>query len=375
MALKLIHTADWQIGTRYDFIPGDAGALLRQQRLKTIEQVARLASEHEADAVLVAGDVFEMNSVADDTLRRTLNALTPYPGPWLLLPGNHDAALSESAWTRLRRMGVPDNVHLLTRPEPVCLLDGRLAVLPAPLQRRHETRDLTAWFETAETAAGCHRIGLAHGTAAGRLPEAAETHNVIPHDLAARARLDYLALGDWHGTLEIDARCWYAGTPETDRFRENDSGNVLLVALEEPGATPRVTRLPTSHYQWVTLKQSLTADSDLETLGTHLEGLTPPTDRLVVQLTLTGQLGLGQHRALDELLAEWGARVRYLDTDRSGLGVLPSDEDIAGLETEGFLADAVERLRALCREGDPAERVRAQDALRRLYGLLHAGGR
>ena len=59
-------------------------------------------------------------------------------------------------------------------------------------------------------------------------------------DRAATARLDYLALGDWHGTRRIDARTWYSGTPEPDRFKANEPGNVLQVDIARAGAEPIV---------------------------------------------------------------------------------------------------------------------------------------
>jgi DNA repair exonuclease SbcCD nuclease subunit len=99
MAITLLHTADWQVGKAFANFEGDAGALLRTQRLKTVERIAKIASERHVDVVLVAGDVFETNAVADDTLRRTLNQMQAFKGPWVLLPGNHDAALADSVWT------------------------------------------------------------------------------------------------------------------------------------------------------------------------------------------------------------------------------------------------------------------------------------
>ena len=115
MPLTLLHTADWQIGKQFAPIAGDAGAMLRTQRLETIRALAALASERCVDLVLVAGDVFEDNAVSDETLRRTMNALDGFEGPWVLLPGNHDAALAQSVWSRLRRLAiVPDNVVLAT---------------------------------------------------------------------------------------------------------------------------------------------------------------------------------------------------------------------------------------------------------------------
>jgi hypothetical protein len=38
-------------------------------------------------------------------MRRLFLAMQGFTGPWCLLPGNHDAALSESVWTRVRCTG------------------------------------------------------------------------------------------------------------------------------------------------------------------------------------------------------------------------------------------------------------------------------
>ena len=87
MPISVIHTADWQIGKAFGNIPGDAGAMLREQRFQTIRRIAELARERAADAVLVAGDVFDSNAVKDETIRRALNAMEGFAGPWVLLPG------------------------------------------------------------------------------------------------------------------------------------------------------------------------------------------------------------------------------------------------------------------------------------------------
>ena len=72
MAIKVIHTADWQIGKTFGNIPGDAGAMLREQRFQTIRLIAELARNRAVDAVLVAGDVFDGNAVKDETIRRAI---------------------------------------------------------------------------------------------------------------------------------------------------------------------------------------------------------------------------------------------------------------------------------------------------------------
>ena len=370
MAITLLHTADWQIGKPFTQIPGDAGAALRLQRLKTVEAIAELAARRRVDAVLVAGDLFDDNAVSDETLRRTINALRPYTGPWVLLPGNHDPALAQSVWRRLRRLHPPDNLILADQPRPIPLCDGRLEVLPAPLQRRHDLLDLTQWFDRHASEAGVLRVGLAHGALTHRLPEGSEALNPIAEDRAQRARLDYLALGDWHGTLEIAPRTWYAGTPESDRFKTNDSGNLLEVTLDAPGAPPRVNKIPIGRYRWHSLEATLVDDQTLALLDDRLEELGSPADTLV-RLVLEGNLTLAGRAALEERLAHWRARLHYLALDDDRLTVVPTDADLDGLEATGFVRQAVEKLRLMAGDPHHEQREEAVLALRILYMEQH----
>ena len=45
MGFRFIHTADWQIGKPFGNIPGDAGAELRAQRIRTVAKIAELARD------------------------------------------------------------------------------------------------------------------------------------------------------------------------------------------------------------------------------------------------------------------------------------------------------------------------------------------
>ena len=45
------------------------------------------------------------------------------------------------------------------------------------------------------------------------------TAGIIPPDRARLSGLAYLALGDWHGCLQIGPATWYSGTPEADSFK------------------------------------------------------------------------------------------------------------------------------------------------------------
>ncbi len=313
MTLRLLHTADWQLGKPFHNLPGDVAPLLREARFAAVRTIAELATRHEVAAVLVAGDVFDGNLLPERVIIQALAAMRGFAGAWVLLPGNHDAALAEGVWSRLERLGRPANIIVAAAPTPITLADGRLVVLPAPLTERHTSEDLSAWMDAVVTPSGAARIGLAHGSVAGRLPHAADAANPIDGERAIRARLDYLALGDWHGTLEIGPRTWYAGTPEPDRFRANDAGNVLLVELDEPGAAARVARLPTARHAWRQLELDLTVAADPKAALDQLMAGVPGPERAVVQLTLTGVLDLEARMGLELALGRWAGEMCHLE--------------------------------------------------------------
>lgn len=339
---RFLHTADWQIGKQFGGFEPDDAALLAKARIEGIRAIAELAVTEDVDAVLVPGDVFDAQTVADKTIQQAFRAMEPYLGPWLLLPGNHDAGLIESVWTRAQRLGaVPANVILCLIAAPVSLLDGKVVVLPAPLTQRNTFTDLTEWFDDAPPSHGVVRIGLAHGSVQGVLHDGIDSANPIAAGRASSAGLDYLALGDWHGTARVDARTWYSGTHEQDRFRGNDPGNVLVVEVE-PGQEPLVRPVRIGRHRWQQIEVALQVASDIDALEATLEALSSSD---VVELTITGAVDLASHERLQRAVSRAQGRVLALRWDLAGLQLLPSPEDIASLRADGYLANAIDELR------------------------------
>jgi DNA repair exonuclease SbcCD nuclease subunit len=372
MSLRLLHTADWQLGKPFRNLPTEVAALVREARVAAVRTIAALATEHEALAVLVAGDIFDSNLVPERTVVQALAAMRGFTGQWVLLPGNHDARLAEGVWSRLERLGRPENVLVADAASPIALAEGRLVVLPAPLTERHATDDLTAWMDEAATPSGALRVGLAHGSVDGRLPAEAEAANPIHPERSSRARLDYLALGDWHGTLEIAPRTWYAGTPEPDRFRANDAGNVLLVELDQPGEPPAITRIATARHGWRQLDLDLTGVTDLTSAVEGLLADATGREHALVQLTMAGVIDLAGRTAVEAALERLAAEVCHLEL-RDRLLAEPSERDLLALAGSAVVGTVARELAALAAE-DPAQREIAALALRLLYLEHHRLG-
>lgn len=366
---RFLHTADWQIGRQYSqFSPDDAVALA-SARLEVVETIARLAIEHKVDAVLVAGDVFDAQTVAERTIRKLFNAMQGFAGPWIMIPGNHDAALTESVWTQAKRLGVlPANLHLALQSEVFEFPALRFAALCAPLTQRHTYNDLTEPFDDLQTTPGLLRIGLAHGSVQGVLAEDIDSANPIAPDRASKARLDYLALGDWHGCKQIDSRTWYSGTPEQDRFKGNEPGFALLVQLDGPGAEPDVTRLTTGKFAWQAWQHQLSVDSDADALIAKLDAASAAD---VLHVTLTGQTDLSGQQRIASALNRAHARARSVESDLTGLRLLPTADDIAALKADGYVGEVIADLRdRQGSQGDDDARDVATHALGILTTLL-----
>jgi DNA repair exonuclease SbcCD nuclease subunit len=364
--ISFIHTADWQIGRVFSqFEPDDAAALF-EARFAAVERLATLASDRQVDAVLVAGDVFDAQTVSDKSIRRLLNAMQGFAGTWLLLPGNHDAALAESVWARAHRTGtIPSNVVCCMEPRPVVVAD-KFTVLPAPLKQRHTHYDLTEWFASAMVNDALPRIGLAHGCVQGILSADIDSSNPIAAGRAQEAGLSYLALGDWHGTRRIDNRTWYAGTPETDRFKANDSGQALLVSLASAQEVPVVEAIPTGQFTWRQLDWQLSVDSDVDQL---LAELISVANNDVLQVRAEGACNLAGHRRLTQALDAAGAKARAMVWDIAALRLEPTDDDIHSLRADGFVGEALQALRD---EQGGSHADLARDALLALARILDA---
>jgi len=367
VAIKILHTADWQLGKAFGKFPDEAAVPLREQRILSVKKIATLAQQHKVDAVLVAGDVFEFETIAEKTLHQTLHAMSGFSGAWLMLPGNHDPGTADSVWTQLRQLDPPGNIVILDKPQAYQLPDKDAVVLSAPLQRKHESVDTTEWFDGHATKSDTIRIGLAHGSVDNRLPERGEAPNTISDKRAEKANLDYLALGDWHGMLQVDKRCWYSGTHETDRFRDNDSGNVLLVTIEKHGELPKVEVLQSGHYRWRQLTVAIHGAEGADDLERALQALGDPPDNLVLQVTLQGTADLESRARIEKVATRWSGLARHFELREETLVSRASEDDLEQIGRAGFVFEAVNTLRGLAEDPNNQQAAVADLALQLLY--------
>lgn len=361
--MRFIHTADWQLGKPFGRFDAETRAALTEARFDAINTLGRAATEHGAGHVLVAGDVFDTEGPDERTVVQAVTRMERHACRWWLLPGNHDFARNGGLWDRVNRRAAA-NVTVLAEPAAHEIEDG-VWLLPAPLLHRHTLDDPTEAFARMETPGARLRIGLAHGSIRG-FGSQGDTKNLIAPDRARLSSLDYLALGDWHGTLQVDPRTWYSGTPETDDFHKarDEPGKALLVDLEPDKIT--VTPFGTGRFRWLMQDWVVPDAIAFKNLSDDLLAACEPAATLL-RLTLSGIVPLTDRVAmLSRIEDDLTHRLRHLDVRDADVVARPTEEDLAALSSEGMIGRAGALLRARI-EADGPDAPRARRALERLF--------
>ncbi len=369
---RFVHSSDLHLGKRFGNFSGDLPGRLREARHSVLARLAEHARQHGAAIVLLAGDTFDTETPAADVRRQALTEMARHGSiRWVILPGNHDSLQATELWALLAAEA-PDNVVLATSQTPIELAPDAV-LLPAPCTTRRPGRDLSEWMDGAITADGMIRIGLAHG-AIQTFSEDAAASEVIAPDRARRAGLDYFALGDWHGAIEVDPRTHYSGTPEQDRFKHNRSGVALLVDVAGAGALPQVSPLETASFAWRTFDLHLLAGDDPDPALAALLPDLHDRRQVLAKVVGTGRAGLAARTALAAAIMHATPDFAWLDLDESGLATECEVEDLDRIDRAGALREAADALHA--ESGDATrsadERAIAAAALARLYGYAQA---
>ena len=387
MPIKFFHTADWQLGKAFASIRDETKRnRLQQERFQCIRSLGAMAIENNASFVLIAGDLFDSSQATKATVSAACSAIGSIGVPVVVIPGNHDHAGPGSIWSqeffKREQQQLAPNLKILVAQQPLILPEA--IIFPAPLLRRHEPGDPTTWIRSAVTETALPpdlpRIVLAHGTIQGfgstQEDDDGESTVVNWIDLSGlpQESIDYIALGDWHGTKQVGPKTWYSGTPEIDRFPKgdgNDPGNILQVTVER-GKPPQIVKIPTGRLTWKELVFRFSDDESLDLFTSRLDELIgPKVDEHLLKLTLEGSLGIEASGRLEMILESWESRLIRLKLDKR-VTIAPSEDEIAALtqRAEDPLISTVASQLVSDLHGDNEDAAIARLALRELHATL-----
>ena len=188
--IKLLHAADLHLDSPFSGLSPEQAAARRKEQRELPAKLAELCRIHGCDALLLAGDVFDGESVAPETVEALLAAFAACPCPVFLAPGNHDP-LSAASPYRTERW--PVNVHIFASRaiSPVELPEQHCRVFGAGFESAYES-GLLGGFSAPQD--GWVNVMVLHGDALN--PNS--PYNAVTKEQIAASGLRYLALGHIH---------------------------------------------------------------------------------------------------------------------------------------------------------------------------------
>ncbi len=307
--MRIVHTADLHLDTCYaeSGLPAAVGNRLRQSARDVFHRIVLRAGDWPADALLIAGDLFEADRVTRETVSFILSELQSIAHvPVFVAPGKFDPFSDGSPYAT---ENWPRNVTIFRAPDwtRIPLRGGRLVVHglgysgdPIP---RAPFRD----FALRETHADGAHVAVSYGW--DKLPGRKAATNVL--DAVA-----YIALGGIHHAEDepdsVLPQAHYSGTPQALGF-DGVRGHHFIEA-EILAGKAHVRRVPSSRVAFVAMEVECSTMNSIEAIAASVRArLAAEALPVVLRLTLSGRCAISLRGMLGTIQDALANDVQHVD--------------------------------------------------------------
>ena len=231
---RFLHTADIHLNALREF----DGFLRRAE--KTLNCITEIAVNHEADLIVVAGDIYHSKSITHLERQLLSNWLGSCPIPIVAISGNHEIRSEDLGDTTLSYLSkIKHKKHLIYDSYPTFFKVKGCYFILFPYM---------GWTNT--------EFNLLLEVILDRIPDDDTPIVVVLHEYLRGAKTDtgfskekddqivlvedafprvtYWALGDVHKCQRVISNAWYSGAPHQTKFDEKLPKGVLLVDTDNP---------------------------------------------------------------------------------------------------------------------------------------------
>jgi DNA repair protein SbcD/Mre11 len=274
--VKFLHTADWHVGKTLK------GRDRLDEQRAVLAEIADIAEANEVDAVLVAGDVYDLSAPSAPAQQLVVQALLRMRragAEVIVIAGNHDHGPTFEAYRPL--MGVagitlagtvrpPERGGVVrftarsdgadTQVAVLPFLSQRYAVRAAEIVANTPSENVRAYDEQVRQVIGSLTGGfgaeavnlvMSHITCVGGTFGGGErsAQSIFEYSVPASVfpiSAHYVALGHLHRrqALPAPAPVHYSGAPLAVDFGEQDNTSVVCLVEAAPGIPARITDVP-----------------------------------------------------------------------------------------------------------------------------------
>ncbi len=222
--LRILHTADLHLGASFSGIGANSSTRKAELNI-TAENIFKICRANKIDLLLIAGDVFENNSVDDESVSAFLSACENTPDTLIFISaGNHDPLTADSPFLKYT---LPSNLTVLgDRDECITVEDKKVRIYGKSFGSVYMSG--TDRFSIVPEDDDFINIMVLHGDISS---DKSGMYNPISIDFLENSKMDYVALGHVHefSGIKKAANTYYAypGAPEPHGFDELGSKGVI----------------------------------------------------------------------------------------------------------------------------------------------------
>lgn len=228
-SVKILHCADLHFDTSFSGLILPQKQEERKEDLReTFGQIIDLVKKENIPILLIAGDLFDNDSVMRTTIDYLLNKFNEIPSTYIFIaPGNHDP-LNEKSYYNI--INWPGNVHIFTdKLSMIEIKELNTCIYGIGFSKHIEKNSLIQNFECIDKTIDKINILLMHGDVVGS-GESSDYNPVYIKNIE-ESGMDYIALGHTHEYSKIQKAggvFWsYSGAPEGRGFDETGAKGIV----------------------------------------------------------------------------------------------------------------------------------------------------
>lgn len=315
--MRIIHCADIHLDSALSAHLGRERARGRRNEiLNTFRKIFGYAAENDVQAVIIAGDLFDSETVSATTINVVLGEIAKYADiDVFYLRGNHDPDESLFAGRRL-----PENLYLFGDEWTQYQLKGSHIVIAGAVLNDENCNSI---YDELELDENDINIVTLHGQEQ-EYGRARNMNDVCLKKLMGRG-IDYLALGHVHGrkleSLDHRGVYCYPGCLEGSGFDECGEHGFMMLDVDERKHMVETEFVPFAYRRLFDVEVDVTgaesssdaADMIADRLYQELPGTMEDESRDMVRVSLTGAVNVESEINTDYLTKQFQDSFYYME--------------------------------------------------------------
>ena len=280
--IRILHTGDLHLDTPFRGLTPEKARQRREEQRALLERIRALAEERRVDVVLIAGDLFDGDSIYYETTRMLVDTFAAMQARVFIAPGNHDPFNEYSPYVTVRW---PENVHVFRSEyfQRVELPEHNAVVYGTAFTSKYRDNAPLDQFR-GDYDDGLARLMVLHGD----LGASRSRYGAVAEAALANTRMDYVALGHIHRHQGFARRgstnFAYCGCPEGRGFDETGEKGVIYGEIA-PGDV-KLEFIPLAQRRYEEIAVDITGkDADAALLETVPAG----SEAHIYRFRLTGE--------------------------------------------------------------------------------------